>query len=57
MKTPASAPANPVPALSEAQRQRVDAEMHADKLADGYAARNFQQAMELQIKHTVGSPL
>ena len=45
------------PELTEAQRLRIDIECHADKLANGYAARNFAQAMDLQINHQAGGAL
>ena len=38
------------PDLTESGRQRIDREMHADKLANGYAMRNFQTALALQIQ-------
>ena len=40
-------------AAIEAEHQAVDAAMHADKLADGYAQRNYLAAM---IKQTQGGP-
>lgn len=49
MEKATGAPAHPVQ-LSEAQRQRIDAEIAADKAAGGYADRNFMAAMELQIQ-------
>ncbi len=36
--------------LSEQQRQRIDAEMHADKLANGYSRRNYLSALADQVQ-------
>lgn len=36
--------------LSDQQRQRIDAEMHAHKLRDGCAERNYRRALEQQVK-------
>ena len=43
--------------LTAEQRQRIDAEMHADKLANGPAHRAFLTSMEAQINRAAGSPL
>lgn len=39
--------------VSEDQALRIDAAMSADKQADGYARRNAEQALRLQIKRGV----
>jgi hypothetical protein len=46
---PCQKPSQSIRLLTEAERLEIDAELHADKLVDGYGQRDFKCAMRLQI--------
>jgi hypothetical protein len=47
---PCQKPSQSIRLLTDAERQEIDAELHANKLVDGYGRRNFERAMRLQIQ-------
>ena len=44
-------PCQSIRLLTDAERLEIDAELHADKLVDGYGQRNFERAMRLLITY------
>jgi hypothetical protein len=47
---PCQKPSQSIRLLTDAERLEIDAELHANKLADSYGQRDFERAMRLQIQ-------